>query len=85
MNNNKRISEIDELISSIKHINNNHHTELESLLSTIKKEDVDNSELSSIVKKLHTSTENYVVSVTQLVNGIKQASLKYFRRVIPKI
>lgn len=84
MNNKQRVEEVDQLIVRIRKINNIHHNNLDGLLQSMKKDDICNLELQHVIKELRNVTEEYVVDITELVSGIKKASLKYFRRVITK-
>lgn len=85
MSNKKRIAEINKLIVSVQDIHDNHHKKIINVLHAIKRDDVDNSELQIIIKNLSNFTEEYVKTVRELVSGIRQVSLKYFRRIITKL
>ena len=84
MNKEQRMTEIDDLIFYVQKINKVHHKQIEKLLHAIKDEGVNHSELKLLITDLHHVTEEYVISVTKLVDGIKKASLRYFSKVVAK-
>ena len=84
MSNNSKTNQkanIEDLLLSIKSINDNNHSKVEEVLSRMKNDNPSDKELHQLINDLHDEMEDYVMEVTDFVSNVKQYSLSYFRKI----